>query len=102
MDTGALAEAIRSHRIIEVSYARDPRDAIRLVHPHALFRTGNGGLCIDALQVAGETQSGRLPAWRQFAVIQIRDVRVLRARFEPARDFDPKSGKYHHGLIAVV
>lgn len=102
MDTGTLAEAIRGHRAIELSYARDAAGVTRVVHPHALFRAGNGALCLDAFQVGGETRSGRLPAWRQFALMQIHEVRVLEAHFVPAPDFDPNSDKYRYGLIAVV
>lgn len=100
MDTGALAEAIREHRVVELVYRGDR--GIRVVHPHALYRTGKRGLCLDGIQVAGQTRSGRLPAWRQFHLMEIQSVRVLEARFQVAPDFEPASEKYGSGLIARV
>lgn len=102
MDTGALADAIRSCRVVEISYRPDQGGGTRIVHPHALYRPGRGGLCLDALQVAGQTRSGQLPAWRQFRLMELDNVRVLNAVFEPAPDFEPEASKYRHGLIAAV
>lgn len=102
MDTGALAEAIRNCNAVELAYRPDGSGRTRIVHPHALYRPGRGGLCLDAVQVAGETRSGQLPAWRQFRLMDVDDVRVLDAIFEPAADFDIGSSKYRHGLIAAV
>jgi hypothetical protein len=102
MDTGALAEAIRAHRVVEIAYRCDRGAGTRVVHPHALYRTTAGGLCVDALQVSGVSRSGRLPAWRQFRLMDIGEIRVLGAHFDVAPDFDPASGKYRSGLIARV
>ncbi len=102
MDTGALAQAIRDCRVVELRYRPDETGRKRIVHPHALYRPGRGGLCLDVLQVAGETKSGRLPAWRQLRLMEIDEVRILDGFFEPAPDFDAASNKYRHGLIAVV
>lgn len=102
MDTGALAEAIRDCRVVELTYRPDPPGRKRIVHPHALYRPGRGGLCLDVLQVAGETKSGRLPAWRQFRLMEVDNVRILDVAFEPASDFDATAGKYRHGLIAAA
>ena len=97
MDTGALAEAIREHRVVEMAY----RGAgTRIVQPHALYRTGAGSLCVDGVQVAGRTRSGGLPAWRQFHLMEIEEIRVLATRFEISPEFDPTSDKYRLGLIA--
>jgi hypothetical protein len=101
MDTGALADAIRQRRVVEMVYRGDGEGS-RVVHPHALYRTSAGGLCLDAVQVAGRTRSGRLPAWRQFHLMEIEDVRVLRSRFDIAHDFDPGAEKYRLGVIARV
>ena len=55
---------------------------------------------LDALQVSGATRSGSLPGWREFALMRIREVRVLEAEFEPAADFNRASERYSHGLLA--
>ena len=97
MDTGAVAEAIRAHRAVELVYGDG---GARIVHPHALYRTTAGGLCIDGVQVGGQSDSGRLPAWKQFHLMRINQVRILEDRFVPAPDFDPRSPKYQGGLMA--
>jgi hypothetical protein len=102
VDTGALAEAIRRHYVVELVYAGGGSGAgARLVHPHALYRTTRGGLCLDAWQVAGVSTSP-LPAWKQFHLMKVAGLRATDTQFEPASDFDPNSPKYSAGLIASV
>ena len=102
MDTGAVAHAIRLRRVIELTYRGDPAAATRVVQPHALFRTTAGGLALEALQVAGHTSSGSLPAWRQFQLMRIVNARVLNDSFDPAQDFDLSADKYRLGVIVSV
>lgn len=102
VDTGALADAIRSRRAVELLYGRDGHGGARIVHPHVLYRTTSGGLCLDGVQVAGESASGRLPAWKQFHLMQVLAVTPLSTRFEVAPDFDPRAPKYQCGLIAAA
>ena len=99
MDTGDLIEAVRAHRVVELCYGGP--DA-RVVHPHAVYRGASGGLFLDGLQVSGATRSGSLPGWREFALMRIREVRVLEAEFEPAVDFNRGSERYQHGLLACA
>lgn len=96
MDTGDLLDAVRDRRSVELIYGGG--DA-RIVHPHAVYRTERGGLCLDAVQVAGPT-NGTLPAWRQFTLMRIVDVRVLDGHFAVSDDYDRKSPKYATGLLA--
>jgi hypothetical protein len=78
------------------------RDGVqpRLVHPHAVYRTSNGKLCMEGVQVAGPTRSGMLPGWRELELMRVADVRVLDTEFQIAPDYDPTSPKYRHGLLA--
>jgi predicted DNA-binding transcriptional regulator YafY len=99
VDTGDLIEAVREHRVVELSYGG--REA-RVVHPHAVYRSASGGLFVDALQVSGATRSGALPGWREFALMRIVDVHVLDARFEPDPEFNRGSERYQHGLLACA
>jgi hypothetical protein len=97
MDTGDLIEAVRAHRVVELCYgSREPR----VVHPHAVYRAASGGLFLDGLQVAGASRSGSLPGWREFALMRIVDVCVLDSRFEPDPEFNRRSERYQHGLLA--
>jgi hypothetical protein len=96
MDTGELVDAVRERRAVELVY----RGGTRIVHPHAVYRAGNGRLCLDGVQVAGESRSGSLPGWREFELMKIADVHVLETRFDPDTGFRPASEKYRHGLLA--
>jgi hypothetical protein len=96
MDTGELADAVRTHHAVELVY----RGGSRIVHPHAVYRAASGKLCVDGVQVAGASRSGSLPGWREFELMQIADVRVLESRFDPDHGYKPESAKYRNGLLA--
>ena len=96
MDTGELVDAVRGHHAVELIY----RGGSRIVHPHAVYRSATGKLCMDGVQVAGTTRSGALPGWREFELMKIADVRVLETTFDPDAGFKPGSTKYRHGLLA--
>ena len=99
MDTGDLIEAVRAHRVVELSYRGGEA---RVVHPHAVYRSASGTLFLDGLQVSGATRSGSLPGWREFALMRILEVRVLDASFEPDPEFNRASERYRHGLLACA
>ena len=88
--------SVRARHSVELIYGGG--DA-RVVHPHAVYRTERGRLCLDAVQVAGPT-SGPLPAWRQFSLMKVVDLRVLDGHFTVAGDYDRRSPKYASGLLA--
>ena len=99
MDTGDLVDAVKAHRVVELLYESGGRSETRVIHPHALYRTAAGNLRLEAVQVSGAT-SGELPGWRDFELMRIVNIRVLPAVFEPAADFNPRSPRYEHGLLA--
>lgn len=72
----------------------------RIVHPHAVYRTSTGKLCLDGVQISGETRSEHLPGWREFELMKVTEVRVLDATFSPAPDYNLTSPRYQHGLLA--
>jgi hypothetical protein len=96
MDTGDLVDAVRAHRAVELIY----RGGSRIVHPHAVYRSTAGKLCLDGVQVAGVSRSGALPGWREFELMKIADVRVLETTFDTDTGFKPESEKYRNGLLA--
>lgn len=85
---------------MELLYRGNAGMHLRVVHPHAVFRTSSGKLCMEGVQISGETRSGPLPGWREFELMRVADVRVLDATFVPARDYDATAPKYRHGLLA--
>lgn len=76
-----LAEAVRQRRALQLRYG----GAWRVVHPHALGRTGTGRLGLLTWQTAGVPR-GRGDGgegWRMFDVARIEDAELLRATFTP-------------------
>jgi hypothetical protein len=100
VDTGDLVDAVREHRAVELEYRTRTGIGVRIVHPHAVYRTASGKLCLDGVQVSGDTRSGPLPAWRAFELMKVVDAGVLDVEFSPAPDYDPAADKYRHGLLA--
>jgi predicted DNA-binding transcriptional regulator YafY len=100
MDTGDLIDAVRAHRAVEIRYREDDESmSVRVLHPHALYRTSGNHLRLQALQVSGSS-SRPLPAWRDFDLMRIVHATVLGVAFAPSKDFKPTSSRYRHGLIA--
>jgi hypothetical protein len=100
MIEGQLRAAIMGRQIVELTY----EDGLeRTVHPHTLYRTGPGNLCIDAYQMDGASSSGGpLPSWRQFDIEKITSVKTFDVQFAVAPGYNPASPKYRHGLLAYV
>ncbi|HEX5990601.1 MAG TPA: hypothetical protein VFY75_10360 [Solirubrobacterales bacterium] len=98
----ALREAIESRSPVSLCY-ETTGSATRIVHPHVLFRTTTGKICIDAYQVEGATSSGeRVPDWRQMNVAKITRIELLEGTFQTAPGLNLAADKYAPGLIAHV
>lgn len=91
-----LAEAIHARHALHLLYD----EAWRVVHPHALGRTGRGKLALLAWQTAGDGRSGGPEGWRLFDLGRIEAAEVLQARFTPRRK--PESGQWTIGLPQLV
>ena len=76
-----LSEAVRERRAVELLYG----GAWRVVHPHALGRTGTGRTGLLTWQTAGLARGPGSPGegWRMFDVARIQDARLLHATFTP-------------------
>ncbi|MBY0338826.1 MAG: WYL domain-containing protein [Acetobacteraceae bacterium] len=76
-----LREAVQARRVLELRYG----GAWRVVHPHALGRTGTGRIGLLTWQTAGLARGPGSPGegWRMFDVARIEDARILHATFAP-------------------
>jgi hypothetical protein len=76
-----LSEAVRERRAVELLYG----GAWRVVHPHAVGRTGTGRTGLLTWQTAGLARGPGNPGegWRMFDVARIEDARILHATFTP-------------------
>jgi hypothetical protein len=79
--TAFLAQAVRARRVLQILYG----GVWRVVHPHALGRTGTGRLGLLTWQTAGGARSRNSggEGWRLFDVARIEKAQFLRATFTP-------------------
>lgn len=97
-----LRDAISAKVPLSLSYEGDGIES-RTVHPHVLFRTSTGKICVDSYQVAGPTSSGGpLPSWRPFDLSKIVQVESLDGTFDIAPGLNLGSPRYANGLLAHV
>lgn len=98
----AIREAIEGRRPVDLCYDGDSGPP-RTVHPHVLYRTSTGKICVDSYQMDGPSSSGGpLPDWRPFNVARIDNLEILDGRFDIAPGFDLASPKYANGVLAHV
>lgn len=95
-----IRRAIRERRPVALEYRRSGQ-GLRTVHPHVLYRTSTGAVCVDAYQVEGYTSAGRsLPGWRAFDLDQVVSAEPLDGRFALAPGFNPAARKYSGEIVA--
>lgn len=84
-----LKKAVMARRALELRYG----GAWRVVHPHALGRTGTGRLGLLTWQTAGVARGpgAEGEGWRMFDVARIEDAQPLHATFTP-RPRAPRKG----------
>ena len=100
MKQSAIVQAIWGRHVAELRY--DDEDALRIVFPHALYRTPLGAVELDAYQVLGPSKSGHLPGWRVFELDRIAEFTAREDHFDPPADYNPDSDRYRVGVIARV
>lgn len=97
-----IREAIRERAPISLCYD-STGPALRIVHPHVLYRSSTGKVCVDCYQVDGSSSSGgMLPDWRPFNLAKITEVELLDGEFDIAPGLNLGSPKYSNGLLAHV
>jgi predicted DNA-binding transcriptional regulator YafY len=97
-----LKEAIKDRKKVKMTYYDDPDDRDRLIYPHAVYKTEDKQVFLDAYQVDGYSKTGRkFPAWKSFVVKDIKQVQVLNEEFKIVKTFQPKSGRYEDVIVMV-
>ncbi|WP_165943463.1 WYL domain-containing protein [Roseicella aquatilis] len=91
-----LADAVHGRRAVQLLYD----GAWRVVHPHALGRSGNGKLQLLAWQTAGLGRSPLPEGWRMFDLARVGGVELLQAQFAPRPQ--PADGRWTAGIAEPV
>ena len=94
--TPLLAEALHLRRAVQLLYD----GAWRVVHPHALGRTGKGKLSLLAWQTAGIGRSAEPEGWRLFDLGRVAAAEALQASFAPRPQ--PASGRWTAGITEAI
>ena len=85
---GLIRRAISDKRMIRFVYS----GKVRIVEPHD-YGVQGGKVRLLAYQVAGETNSGKLPSWRWFDVSLMSDISLQNDHFKGSRG--PDSTQHH-------
>lgn len=91
-----LADAVHRRKAVQLLYD----GAWRVVHPHALGRTGRGRLSLLAWQTAGLGRSAEPEGWRLFDLARVASVEPLQAHFAPRPR--PADGRWTAGIAEPV
>lgn len=76
-----ICQGVRQGKLLEFAY-----DGFqRVVEPHCHGRTTNGNEALRAYQVAGGSDSGKVPGWKLFTVSKMGNVAVLSDSFSGTR-----------------
>lgn len=97
-----IRHAISERRPVSLRY-EDAPEGLRTVHPHVLYRTSTGKICVDSYQVDGPSSSGGpIPDWRPFNLSRILSLELVDGRFDIAPGMNLAASKYANGLLAYV
>lgn len=98
-----LRDAITDRTVLLVKYDSDPSDApLRVVHPHALYRSRAGNLLVSTFQVDGYSSSSDLPQWREITVAKIKSAERTKDTFSIEPGLNLANARYTHDLVAYV
>ena len=78
-----LTQAINGRRLVVVRRTADPIGSNRTVEPHVLFQTASGRTLVDVYQIAGHSESGRLPGWRALPLDELQYIAITEDKFQP-------------------
>lgn len=82
-----ICEAIRKKEVLKFLY----QGKERIVEPHLYgWNAESKKEILSGYQIAGFSDSSRLPAWRNFYAARIRDLEILSAHFQPQNSFNPE------------
>jgi hypothetical protein len=80
---GLIRRAIREKRLVRLMYT----GKIRIVEPHD-YGVQGGKVRLLSYQIGGESNSGKLPAWRWLDVDRMFDIAVENEHFKGSRGAD--------------
>jgi len=93
-----LIEAIKSKKMVDFSYEYKP---ISRAAPHAIYISSKGNENLDAFQYGGFSKSGNLPAWRNFSLLKIMNLKMLNKKFKIADGYRSNSSKYNKYIYKI-
>ena len=97
-----LCELIRDHRVAELVGPDDPPGQPRMVEPHAVYIGSNDRGFVDFYQRSGWSQSGDLPGWRRFALLDVADLRPIDEIFTPRADYRPENRAWYRAFVCTA
>ena len=96
-----LVAAIENSSVVVLRYQKNTETSgERTVHPHVLYATSAGTVCVHAVQVDGPTSGNEsLPFWRPFNVDHIEIVAVKDEVFTHDKDLNLANRNFYKELV---
>lgn len=79
---GIIKTAIENRQLLSFEYKKKNR----LVEPYTFGESSSGKDTLSAFQIDGGSETSADLVWRQFAIRQIKDLKLLDTKFENNRD----------------
>lgn len=99
-----LKLAISQQKQISYEYEAPGRAiGVRIGNPHAIFISTANNVNIDIHKISGvkTDPSKLLPDWRQYTVLNIRNVVILENGFSIAKGYNPNSKQYSRVIAKI-
>ena len=91
-----LRKANQNKKTVSFNYGDHPRT----VEPYHYGMCGNKEQ-LSAYQIAGSSRSGQMSGWKNFKIVQIKNLSINKESFIPRKDYDPFDPKYAKIMLRV-
>ena len=94
-----LWEASNRRKSCRVTLSQEPFP--RVIHPYGVCKTSGNKVVVVCEQVRGFTQSGNLEGYRNLELNRIKEVEILKEKFQSPTDFDPSDIQYKEWVYHI-
>jgi len=85
-----IKQAIENKQLLSFGY----KDKSRIVEPYTFGQSSSGKDTLSAFQIEGGSEGDGDMTWRQFALREMKNLKLLDDKFEEVReDYDPENAR---------
>lgn len=94
-----ICESINKMKLLEIHYKYEPK---RIIEPHAYGLNKHYEKILNAYQISGFTNTGKIPNWRTFKIQYITKIMESNEYFEVRSDYNPRGYDYLKKMICQI